>query len=149
MAETKKLYRSRTNRVIGGVCGGLADYFDIDSTIVRIVAVIIAIWGGVGVFAYIIGLIVIPEEPVKGNKKMTDKNKKDNFSEKVETAAQQVKDELKKDPAKGQWIGGLILITLGSLFLVNQFIPALDFGKIWPVILIVIGAYVIANNARR
>jgi phage shock protein PspC (stress-responsive transcriptional regulator) len=149
MAETKKLYRSRTDRVIGGVCGGLADYFDIDSTIVRIVAVIIAIWGGVGVFVYIIGLIVIPEEPVKGNKKMTDKNKKDDFSEKVETAAQQVKDELKKDPAKGQWIGGLILITLGSLFLVNQFIPALDFGKLWPVILIVIGAYVIANNARR
>jgi len=149
MAETKKLYRSRTDRVIGGVCGGLAEYFDIDSTIVRIVAVIIAIWGGVGVFAYIIGLIVIPEEPVKGEKKMAGKNKKDDFSEKVEAAAQQVKSELKKDPAKGQWIGGLILITLGVLFLVNQFIPALDFGKLWPVILIVIGAYVIANNARR
>lgn len=149
MAENKKLYRSRTDRFIGGICGGLAEYFDVDSTIVRIVAVIVAIWGGVGIFAYIVGLIVIPEEPVKGGDKMAKENKKEDFSKKMESAAQQVKSEIEKNPTKGQWIGGLILIALGVLFLVNQFVPSLDFGKMWPVILIVIGASIIANNTRK
>lgn len=149
MAEEKKLYRSRTDRVFFGVCGGLAEYFGIDATLVRLVAIIIAIWGGIGVLAYIIGVLVIPEEPVgKADKKMA-KEKKDDLKEKLESAAQQVKSEVEKDPAKGQWIGGMMLITLGVLFLVNQFIPTLDFGKLWPVVLIVLGAVVIANNTRR
>lgn len=149
MTETKKLYRSRTDRVFFGVCGGLAEYFDIDVTLVRLVAVIISIWGGVGVVAYIIGALVIPEEPVKGGDKMAKENKKEDFSKKMESAAQQVKNEIEKNPTKGQWIGGLILIALGVLFLVNQFVPSLDFGKMWPVILIVIGASIIANNTRK
>jgi phage shock protein PspC (stress-responsive transcriptional regulator) len=149
MAE-KKLYRSRTDKVFFGVCGGIAEYFDIDATLVRLVAVIIAIWGGVGVLAYLVGALVIPEEPVgKVDKNMEKNSKKDDFGKKMEAAAQQVKSEVIKDPSKGQWIGGLILITLGFLFLVNQFVPALDFGKLWPLVLIIMGAVVIANNTRR
>lgn len=157
MNENRKLYRSRNDRVFFGVCGGLAEYFDIDPTIVRLVTVIIAVWGGVGVLAYLVAALIIPEEPegnlrhAKGGDKSQEKDmaSKKDFGKKMEAAAQQIKTEVTKEPGKGQWIGGLILIAFGVLFLINQFVPSLDFGKLWPVILIVIGASIIANNTRR
>ena len=60
----KKLYRSRKNRMIGGVCGGIAEYFNIDPVIVRVIAVAFFFMGGSAVLAYFIGLIVVPNEPV-------------------------------------------------------------------------------------
>ena len=60
----KKLERSRTDRKIGGVCGGLGDYLDVDSTIVRLIWVVTVFFGGTGLLAYIIAWIVIPEEPL-------------------------------------------------------------------------------------
>jgi len=59
----KRLYRSRRNRMIGGVCGGIAEYFNIDPVIVRIGAVALFFMGGSALLAYVIGLIVIPSEP--------------------------------------------------------------------------------------
>jgi len=58
----KKLYRSRTDRKIWGVCGGLAKYFDIDSTIVRVIFVASLFVGSVGLWVYIIMAIVVPLE---------------------------------------------------------------------------------------
>jgi len=64
MSETvRRLYRSRTQRMIGGVCGGLGEYFDIDATIWRLLFVVTALAGGPGLLAYIIMLIVVPSEP--------------------------------------------------------------------------------------
>lgn len=64
MAENvRRLYRSRTQRMVGGVCGGLGEYFDIDPTIVRLLFVVTALAGGPGLLAYIIMLIVVPSEP--------------------------------------------------------------------------------------
>ncbi len=60
---TKKLYRSRTNRQLAGVCGGLGDYFGVDSTLVRILFVIFALLGGPGLILYIILALIIPNEP--------------------------------------------------------------------------------------
>lgn len=59
---TKKLYRSRTDRVIWGVCGGLAKYFDIDPTIVRVIAVVSIFVSGIGIIAYIVMAIGVPLE---------------------------------------------------------------------------------------
>ena len=55
--------RSRTNRKIAGVCAGFAEYFDLDVTVVRVVWLIVALFGGGGILAYIIAWIVMPEEP--------------------------------------------------------------------------------------
>lgn len=63
MAGTRKLYRSRTNRKVAGVCGGLAQYFSVDATLVRILFVVLAVMGGPGVLAYILFWILVPEEP--------------------------------------------------------------------------------------
>ena len=58
----KKLYRSRTNKILCGVCGGLGEYLNVDPTVVRLVAVILGIVS-IGVIAYIIAALIIPEQP--------------------------------------------------------------------------------------
>jgi phage shock protein PspC (stress-responsive transcriptional regulator) len=64
--EPKRLYRSRDDRVIGGVCGGLARYFGIDPVIVRIAAVVLLFFGGASALAYVAFLLLVPEEPRDG-----------------------------------------------------------------------------------
>ncbi|MEM1485063.1 PspC domain-containing protein [Oscillospiraceae bacterium PP1C4] len=58
----KKLYRSETNKMLCGVCGGIGDYFDIDSTLVRLGWVVFSCLGGAGLLAYLIAAIVIPKQ---------------------------------------------------------------------------------------
>jgi phage shock protein C len=62
--EYKRLYRARKERMIGGVCGGLGAYFGIDPTLIRLLFIIGLLMGGPGVLAYLILLIVVPEEPL-------------------------------------------------------------------------------------
>lgn len=59
----KKLYRSRDDRILAGVCGGIAEYFGIDSTIVRIITFLLIVPGGLSIWAYIALAIIIPNEP--------------------------------------------------------------------------------------
>ena len=64
----KRLYRSNTDRQLAGVCGGLGEYFDIDSTLIRLIIAVLAIGGvGTGILFYIIAWIVIPEAPAANN----------------------------------------------------------------------------------
>jgi phage shock protein C len=63
--EVKKLYRSREDRRVGGVCGGLAEYFALDSTLIRLLFVVFALAGGPGLLVYIIMLFVVPEKPLE------------------------------------------------------------------------------------
>ncbi len=61
----KKLYRSKKDRKIAGVCGGIAEYLNMDSTIVRLLCVVCILLCGFGLLAYVIACFVIPEEPEK------------------------------------------------------------------------------------
>lgn len=63
--EPRKLYRSRRNRSIAGICGGLGEFFDADPTIIRLVTLLLILFGGLSIWAYIILWIVIPEEPTR------------------------------------------------------------------------------------
>ena len=58
----KKLYRSQDDKMICGVCGGVADYFNIDATLVRLAWVLLSICAGAGILAYIIAAIIIPTQ---------------------------------------------------------------------------------------
>jgi phage shock protein C len=62
MSQSKRLYRSKTDRQIAGVCGGLANYLQVDATIVRLIFVFLTLMGGPGLLIYIILALVIPEE---------------------------------------------------------------------------------------
>ena len=59
----KRLYRSNQNKMIAGVCGGIAEYFDIDPTVVRIAWVILSLVGALGILSYVICLVLMPENP--------------------------------------------------------------------------------------
>jgi phage shock protein C len=58
----KRLYRSSTDQMIAGVCGGIAEYFGVDSTVIRVAWVIFSLMGGSGVLAYIIAAILMPKD---------------------------------------------------------------------------------------
>lgn len=67
MAEgAKKLYRSQDQKMLGGVCGGLGEYFNIDPVIVRLIFVAFALIGGGGLLLYLIMWLLIPQEPTEG-----------------------------------------------------------------------------------
>ena len=63
MSDFKRLYRSKTDRRISGVCGGLAEYFNIDASLVRIVVLFFVLFGGSGGIFYILASMIIPDEP--------------------------------------------------------------------------------------
>ena len=126
----KKLMRSNNDKVISGVCGGLGEYFSIDPTIVRIACFVLAIPSfGTLLLAYIVCSIVIP----------LDDNviyQNDNESE--------LKDNT-------PLLLGLGLILIGAYYLIRIFFPFLNnlfykLFKFWPILLIVLGIYIISNQ---
>mgnify|MGYP000290727706 FL=1 len=60
----KKLYKSNQNKMLDGICGGIAEYFGIDPTVVRLIWALFSLMGGCGILAYIIAAIIIPRNPV-------------------------------------------------------------------------------------
>lgn len=59
----KRLYRSKKERIIAGVCGGIGEYFDVDPVVVRLVWVLLALAGGAGIVLYLVAWLVVPEGP--------------------------------------------------------------------------------------
>ncbi len=137
--NSRKLYRSRKDKMIGGVAGGLAEYFDIDPTLVRILFVVTLFIGGGGFLAYIILWIVVPEEPYV----IITPNTSSTQTEAGETAnpipPQQPPEFYEARHQKRRNIGGAILIVIGVLFLMDNLVPRFHFGDFWPLILIAIG----------
>lgn len=151
--EPKRFYRSVTNRRIAGVAGGLAEYFDVDPLLVRLIFIILLIAGGGGALLYFILWIVTPDNPYelnKSQKSSTMENQSSNYGEPKPHYENQPQQNRPAEPkTRGNLIGGLVLITLGFLFLVDEFIPHINFGDLWPVILIVIGIGLLLNSVGR
>lgn len=155
----KRLYRSETDRILWGVCGGLAQYFDIDPTIIRIIAVA-SIFIGWGIVAYIVLAIIIPSE--KSRAAEPKEAVKENIEE-LKTAAENFGKEVQQtfsasSEANRQQIGnrrlwfGLVLIAIGILVvLVNvfhDFFWWLRWAYLWPAILIIIGLLIIFGRRK-
>jgi phage shock protein C len=66
MNATRKLYRSKTNRQVAGVCGGLAEYFNLDPTLIRVLFIVLAVLGGSGIIIYLAMWILVPSQPQDG-----------------------------------------------------------------------------------
>jgi len=84
----KKLYRSKKDKMIAGICGGIAEYFDVDSTLIRLLTVIFILLGGAGFVVYIIAWIIIPETPEKVSDDKFDKREEP--KEKIKKEAEEV-----------------------------------------------------------
>ena len=150
--EQSRLYRSYKNSVIGGVCGGLGEYLNTDPILFRVLFVVAFLVGGTGLLAYIILWIVIPIEEIPNNSQRDSYDKSSNsINMEEENINSEIKpenmEEQKKQPKNdGNLWGGLILITLGAIFLIDRFVPRIDFGDLWPLILIVVGVILISKN---
>jgi len=175
--------------MIAGVCGGLAEYFAVDPTIVRVAAVLLALADGVGIVAYLILWIVVPEE---GDRPMYEQWTSKEHGEgqpgeppsggagatampgqepsaatpqpppgppAAPSPAPPAPPQAQQPPGQpappghgrrsGGVTAGVVLIAIGLIFLVNVFIPGLDIGRLWPLILVVIGVVIIARSGRR
>ncbi len=151
----KKLYRSRTQSMLGGVAGGLAEYFDVDVTIVRLIWVVAFFSGGVGFPAYLIAWIVIPEErPYNRREKKTETTLENDLVEAEEEVYTHDPDVVHE--GKGQDSSrfiGLILILLGVYFIVTQFLPGhmlnLFWRQFWPALLIIAGIAFLVRSLRK
>lgn len=129
----KRLYRSKRDAMMGGVCGGIAEYLNIDSAIVRIIFAVMMLAGGIGVLAYFLAWIIIPEA----------KPGETDF-EYTASAHDRRQPELSGD--KVRMIIGFGFIGLGVLFFMNKFIPWFTFDIFWPAILIMVGALILIKG---
>lgn len=158
----KKLYRSNKDKMLGGVAGGLAEYFAIDPTLVRIIFVVSLFAGGAGVLAYIILWIVVPEEPYvfaapnagAGNAAGTETTSDTEVNTGTESGSsqenaqpnyQQYQQAMAEQKHKRSSIFGVILVVVGLLFLLDNFIPRIHFGDFWPLLLVAIGIGLLLN----
>ncbi|HDO06271.1 MAG TPA: PspC domain-containing protein [Bacteroidetes bacterium] len=158
MGQAKRLYRNTYNKVVGGVASGLAEYFDVDVIIFRLLFVLLVLFGGGGLLAYIIMWIVVPAKPIPfqyNNASGTQANPGPNEdaggatdagntttdSEKATSPASSA-----KTPSNTSLVAGIILILVGVLFLANRMLPWFEIRDFWPVLLIAGGFLIIDPN---
>lgn len=138
MSGSKQLRRSFHNRVVGGVCAGIANYLGIDVTIIRLIFVLAVIFWGSGVGIYIILWIAIPKEFVDYQSAINQS------TDSVDDTTSYPNQEKTKN--NGQLTTGAIFIIIGLLLLITVFMPRFNIFDFWPIILIVIGIVILASS---
>lgn len=130
-----RLYRSTRNRILGGVCSGIAEYTNIDRRLLRILAFVSILVMNVipGLIAYGICCLVLPTDIELLGEGANDTN---NF------------DSKPHDPEKTRMVIGVALILIGMIALLKLLFNWLDFRYLFPVLLVIFGAYLIYKNSR-
>lgn len=149
MKTEKKLYRLKDDYIIAGVCSGLAQYFGIDPTLMRVIFVLLFIGGGSGFLIYLVLWLIIPKEGGKKVKTSREENIKEfaeDLGDKAQTVASEIRSEIKASKKRGSFFG-LVLIVIGAAVLVEKLVPVrLDWDYIWPGILIFLGLYLMTKK---
>ncbi|MEW6243600.1 MAG: PspC domain-containing protein [Bacillota bacterium] len=168
----KKLYRSKHQRMLGGVSGGLAEYFETDIVLVRLAWVVFGVLtGGIGaLLAYIVAWILIPEEPdvPKSCRVHTDASEPlreepgKQASEPGEAQGDGAPPQDARDVPRGsdggsaQRLFGFILVGLGALLFLDRLLPvhyrmllSQSLSRLWPLLIIALGVAMLVKGARR
>jgi len=134
----KRLYRSREDRVIAGVCSGLGKYLDVDPVIIRLIWAATILLAGAGIFLYIVAWIIIPEEPLKTRTTQNPEEASSDvydseFDQKTGTynSEQKIKEQLEKE-RRGKLAIGVGIVIVGIVFLFSQIF---SFNISWRVII--------------
>ncbi len=165
----ERLYRSRTDKIIAGIAGGLAKYFKLDPAIIRIIFVLLLFFDGIGVILYIILWIAIPFEAVEtfesasynkpNEETKSSSNEPTNATiedatiidetfnnQKSQTNERKVDNQSHFPENNKKVYFGIALIVIGTLFLANKLLPSFSFKLIVPAVLVVVGIYLLMNS---
>jgi phage shock protein C len=138
----KKLLRSRSSKVIGGVSGGLGNYFGVDPIIFRFAFIALFFAGGGGFIIYLILLVVIPKEPIFITDKMQESTSSFDAFQQQDLAKNETDNSSKT-------LFGLLMISGGALMLLHNLIPMFKIGKLWPAILIIAGLGLVFQKSKK
>lgn len=128
MSNNKRLQRDLNNKVIGGVCSGLGNYFDMDATFWRILFFVLFLFGCSGLLIYIILWIAMPAAKFNPNAEATPQDTAVDGTQKKKNSSM---------------AAGLTLIGIGTICLVARYIPQINWRTAWPILLIVLGLILI------
>ena len=137
----RRLYRCRENRVLAGVASGVAEFFGLDPTLVRVLWSLSIFVGGVSLLLYIGLAIIVPLEPARAG-----------TAESIAAAAEEPAGHRHAPSASGRWttIFGIALILLGSLALLGTLLPSVATWRyLWPLFFIGMGAVLVFGAMRR
>ncbi len=124
-AAPRHLYRSSTQRVVAGICGGLGDYFAIDPVWFRIGFVVLALAGGSGILVYLLMWLIVPQAP-------------DGY----------VAPSTRRGSLNGAAVAGVVFMTVGTVALVNTLAPWLG-QYIWPIVFVLGGLALLLGGLNR
>jgi phage shock protein C len=164
MQVNRRLYRCRHDRMLAGVASGMAERFDLDPTLVRLLWVVSVFFGGFGLLLYIVMAIIVPLEPAVGpaaGMPATDPAAAGGSGEAIGEAASAAPAgwhtapiehrHVSRDTGRLATIVGIVLILFGALALVDTVLPDwADHGRfLWPAFILGIGTLLVASAVRR
>lgn len=152
----QKFYRSRSDKIIGGVIGGLARYFNVDSMLLRVIAVaLIPATGGFVVLLYILLWLLVPENPDEpesrnSSDRMNGHNSHDIHANSESRPLHEELERRNSSNVRGKDVLGIILVLVGVLVLANQLFPIyfswMTWQLIWPALLVILGFFLLAKK---
>jgi phage shock protein C len=141
----KRLYRSKKESMLGGVCGGLGVYFDFDPNLIRLLFVVLAVAPGIGIPAYIALWLLVPEESEKEDTTLGERVREgaDEIAERARHLGDQIRDKSGPGAPKTSFAVGAVLIVVGIGFLLRNlgftWMNWVARVWVWPSLLIVVG----------
>jgi phage shock protein C len=156
-----RLYRSRDERVIAGVAGGIAENLDLDPTIIRLAWVVFAlVTGGIALVVYFVMIFVVPEEPAMppgsafaaasaGGPVAVDTGggRAERQAQRAARRAERA-ERWRERGRNGPLVVGLILVLAGAWLLLRRYVPLLDTSLLWPYALVVLGGILVVVALR-
>jgi phage shock protein C len=143
MLMNRRLYRSRTDTIIGGVAAGVAGYLNTDPALVRIAwAILVPLTGGAALVAYVVAWIVVPEEPPIAAS-LTDPAAPATDSPSAAPEPRQAAD------GRAGVVVGIGLVLVGLWFLLREYLPDFDWGLVWPLVVVGVGVLILVTSMRR
>jgi phage shock protein C len=144
----ERLYRSRGDRMLFGVAGGMARYLDLDPSLVRIAWVLLVFAGGAGLLLYIVAAIVIPEEPLGAPAAPLAAPPEGGTSPTSGSAWSYKAGMERRDRGGSAVLIGVVLVVVGGWLLLQRFVQ-IDSGLVWPVALLILGGALVLGAMRR
>ncbi|MDX1535819.1 MAG: PspC domain-containing protein [Candidatus Spechtbacterales bacterium] len=151
--SSKKLYRSRMDKMVAGVAGGIGEYFNIDPVLIRLLFVLLALAEGAGVLLYIILIFIVPKAPITENASAEEEEEKsgDPVDEVVADVKEGVQETVKKMKDNSdvmfseKRVLGFGVIIIGIIVLLSETFPVILLGQeiIWAILIILLGLFII------